>query len=254
MGREMRSRGRERRSPAASARGLSTLLSLVTAIAVLTVVTAGTLIVVEDAFRDTQRGDASRAVAIQVSDRLVAPDGPIADRPNVLDAEAVDALAEDDLEALDASDRFAVAVALDGERLASVGDPRAGHVVRRIVLVERSQRVTRTPPVSAGTGHEVTLPVRTDAVNLTLDPPAGTNVTTVRSDGRVVLHDPDGLEGTYRVRTARYDTLRFAFETDGGQLSTGDVAVAYESTSREKAILAVTVSDRTSARPGGESV
>lgn len=237
---------------AGSARGLSTLLSLVTAVAVLTVVTAGALIVVEDAFRETQRGDGERAVAIQVSDRLVAPAGPIAERPNVLDAEALDALSADDLRALAAGERFEVAVALDGERRAAVGDPRTGHVVRRIVLVQRSERVERTPPVSTS-GSDVTLPVRTDAIEVTIDAPANTTVTTVRSDGRVVLHDPAGLNGTHSVETARYDTLRLAFEGEG-PLETGDVEIAYESTSREKAVLAVTVDDTRSATWGGESV
>lgn len=236
-----------------SARALSTLVSLVTAVAVLTVVTAGALIVVEDAFRETQRGDGERAVAIQISDRLVASAGPMAERPNVLDAAALDALSEADLRALGAGERFDVAVAVDGERRVAVGDPRSGHVVRRIVLIERSERVERAPPVSTRAGDDVTLPVRTDEIEVTIEPPANATVTTVRSDDRVVLHDPAGLNGTYSVETARYDTLRLAFEGDGA-LETGDVVIAYESTTREKAVVAVTVDDTRSATWGGESV
>lgn len=233
-----------------SSRGMSTLLSLVTAITVLTIVLAGTLIVVEDAFRDTRRGDAQRAVAIQASDRLVSADGPSADRANVLNASALEDLDAADLRALGASDRFEVAVALDGDRIAAVGDPDGGHVVRRIVLVERSERVERTPDLDGA--DEATLPVRTDEIELELAPPPDTTVTEVRANGRVVLANQSGLAGSHDVETARYETLTLSFDANGS-LSTGDVAVAYAATSRERAMLAVTVRDTTAAAAQGES-
>lgn len=235
-----------------SSRATSTLLSLVTAVAVLTIVVGGTLVVVEDAFRDRERGDAERAVALQASERLVAADGPIADRPNVVNQSALATLSAADLRTVGASDRFRMAVTVDGSRRATVGDPETGHVVRRIVLVERTERVERQPPLAAQEGYEVTLPVRTDSLELTLEPPAGTTVTTVRSEGRVVLHDESGLAGTHALETARYDTLRLTFETTG-PLADGDVSVAYETTTREKALLAVTVDDARRSRTGGEA-
>lgn len=237
---------------AADRRAMSTLLSLVTAIAVLTVVTGGTLIVVEDAFRETERGDAERAVALQASERLVAADGPVADSPNLLQSDGLDDLNESDLRGLGASDRFAMAVSVDGTRRADVGNPGTGHVIRRIVLVEHTQRVQRTPPVSAQEGHEVTLPVRTEQIGLALDPPNGTTVTAVRSDGRVVLENGSGLAGTHEFATAQYSTLHLTFDTEG-PLRTGDVEVEYSATSREKAILAVTVDDATTASAEGEA-
>lgn len=233
-------------------RAMSTLLSLVTAVAVLTIVTGGTLVVVEDAFRDTERGDAERAVALQASERLVAADGPIAQRQNVLENDSLAVLNESDLRSLGASDRFAMAVTVDGTQRAAVGDPGPGHVIRRIVLVERTQRVQRTPTVSAQEGHEVTLPVRTEGVELTLDPPESTTVTAVRSDGGVVLQNESGLAGTHEIATARYSTLHLTFETEGA-ITTGDVEVEYSATSHEKAVLAVTVDDATVARTGGEA-
>lgn len=233
--------------------GTSTLLALVTAIAMLTVVTGGALVIAEDAFRETARGDAERAVALQASERLVAAGGPLAHRPNVVDAARLDELNASDLRALGATDRFAMAVTLDGRELASAGDPGDGHVIRRIVLVERRETVTRTPTVATQGGHEVTLPVRTDEVGLTIDPPSGTTVTTVRSDGRVLLYDESGLAGSHRVRTPRYETLRLTFEAEG-PLGTGDVEVTYEATTRERAVLAVAVSDRQRATGGGEGV
>lgn len=233
-------------------RAMSTLLSLVTAIAVLTVVVGGTLIVVEGAFRDAERGDAERAVALQASERLVAADGPVAERPNVLATDSLAALNASDLRDLGASDRFAMAVTVDGVDRATVGGPGPGHVIRRIVLVERSQRVQRSPPVAAQEGHEVTLPVRTEQFTIDLDPPEGTTVTAVRSGGRIVLENESGLAGSHQIATARYSTLHLAFETEG-PLSTGDVELAYDATSREKAVLAVTVDDATTGSAGGEA-
>jgi len=232
-------------------RGMSTLLSLVTAITVLTVVLSGTVIVVEDAFRGTQRGDAERAVAIGASDRLVAADGPIADRANVVNATALGTLDGGALRELGASDRFEVAVALDGERVATAGEPDGGTVVRRIVLVETTERVERTPSLDGP--DEATLPVRTDELELSIEPPSDVTVTAVRANGHVVLANAAGLSGTHTVETARYETVRLAVEATES-LSTGDVTVAYRATDRERARLAVTVRDRAGASNRGESV
>lgn len=233
-----------------SRRGTSTLLALATAITVLTIVLAGTLLVVEDAFRDTKRGDAERAVAVQASDRLVSADGPIADGPNVVNASELAALDAADLRAIGASDRFEVAVALDDERVAAAGDPDGGTVVRRIVLVEETERVERTPDLDGA--DEATLPVRTDELELSIAPPPNTTVTAVRANGRVVLANPGGLAGTHVVETARYETVTLAFEANG-TLSTGDATVAYGATDRERAMLAVTVEDATVATARGAS-
>ncbi|GAB3690825.1 hypothetical protein GCM10028857_27590 [Salinarchaeum chitinilyticum] len=233
-------------------RGLSTILSLVAAITVVTITFAGTMVIVEDAFRDTRRGDAERATAIQASDRLVAAGGPIAVSQNVLDADELDSLSAADLRQVGATDRFAMAVAVDGERVAAVGDPHTGHVVRRIALVQSTERVERTPVLS-GTDPGVTLPVRTDEVELTIAPPANTTVTEVRSGGRVVLEDAGGLTGTFSVDTSPYRTLSLDFETTG-PLETGDVAIAYDATNSERIVLSVTVDDTQRASGGGASV
>lgn len=244
---------RRRRDPGDAERGLSTLLSLVAAITVVTIAFAGTMVIVEDAFRETRRGDAERAVAIQASDRLVAAGGSIGEAPNVVNVSELAALSAADLRQIGASDRFAMAVAVDGTRVASVGDPGEGHVVRRIALVQSSERAERTPTIVGGNDPSLTVPVRTETVELTIDPPVNTTVTEVRSDGRVVLADPAGLDGTYDVETSRFRTLAFEFETSG-PLATGDVTVAYRSTERERVILAVTVDDQGSAGGGGASV
>lgn len=237
--------------PTGSDRGMSTILSLVAAITVVTITFAGTMVIVEDAFRDTRRGDAERATTIQASDRLVAAGGPIAVSQNVLDAGELDSLSPADLRAVGATDRFAMAVAVDGDRIAAVGDPDTGHVVRRIALVQSSERVERTPAL-VGTDPGVTLPVRTDAVELTIAPPVNTMVTEVRSGDRVVLADGDGLDGTYSVETSPYRMLSLDFETTG-PLETGDVGIAYQTTDSERVVLSVTVDDTERASGGGVS-
>mgnify|MGYP000050092887 CR=1 FL=1 len=234
-------------------RGMSTLIALVAAITVVTITLGGTMVIVEDAFRETRRGDAERAVAIQASDRLVAAGGPIAVAPNVVNGSELSNLTAGDLRRAGATDRFAMAVSVDGERVQAVGDPDGGHVVRRIVLVQSSERAVRTPTIVGGEDPELTVPVRTDAVALTITPPPNTTVTEVRSGGRVVLADPGGLDGVYDVETSPYRTLAFAFETTG-PLATGDVELAYEATDRDRAILAVTVDDQGSVGGGGEAV
>lgn len=233
-------------------RGLSTLLSLVTAIAVLTITLAGTMVIVEDAFRDSVRDDAERAVAIQAADRLVAVDGPVADGQNVLNASRLATLAEPDLRAVGASDRFGMAVAVDGERVEAVGDPDGGTTVRRIALVADRQPVTRTPALGGRTDPTVTLPVRTDRLTLRIDPPPGVDVTGVRSGDRLVLQNASGLAGEHRIHPSPYRTLSLGFETTG-PLSTGDVELVYGATDRERVTLAVTVDDTGRRAAGGGS-
>jgi hypothetical protein len=116
---------RRRRDPGDAERGLSTLLSLVAAITVVTIAFAGTMVIVEDAFRETRRGDAERAVAIQASDRLVAAGGSIGEAPNVVNVSELAALSAADLRQIGASDRFAMAVAVDGTRVPSGTRERA---------------------------------------------------------------------------------------------------------------------------------
>jgi len=224
-------------------RGLSTLLSVVTAITVVTITLAGTMVLVEDAFRETARGDAERAVAVQASDRLVAADGPIAAEPNVLDAAELANLSAADLRAVGASERFAIAVRVDDRTVASVGDPDGGTTVRRIALVATPERVERTPALDGSADPRVTLPVRTDAVAMTVEPPPGTTVTAVRSGDRMVLRNASGLSGEFRIDTSPFRTLELAFETTG-PLGSGDVTVGYEATRTERVTLAVTVEDR----------
>lgn len=218
-------------------RGQANLPALAVALLVVTTTAGLAFALADDAFagatRDTDGGHAS-----VLAERLVGARSPLTDRANVVNRSRVEAL---DAAAL-ATDFGVVGdaafrVQLGGRTVAERGDPRGGATVERVVLVQSRERVELTPPLRA---DEVTLPRRTPRVTLALDPPAGTDVTTVRANDRVVLHDPDGLSGRYELDTARYATVTLAFEADG-PLEAGNATVSYYPAETTKALLEVTV-------------
>jgi len=133
-----------------------------------------------------------------------------------------------------AADR-AVDVRLDGERIASSGDPDRGTTIRRIVLRNRASGGTLEPD-----GRRVTVPRRATATTITITPSDGTTVWTVRANDRVVLHNDSGLRGTFEVSLSRYETTTLQFQT-AGSLSGDDVAIDYQVPRTTKATLSVTV-------------
>lgn len=185
------------------------------------------------AFAGADTEPANTRLAASVSERLVAPDGPLSTRANVLSAAAV-ANASDDWLPGDA----AVAVRLDGEPVVSSGIPDGGATLRRLVLVADVERRTFEPALADQ--DAVTLPRRTSNATLTFDPEPATEITVVRANDRVVLRDPSGLDGTYDVELARYDTVGLSFDANR-ELRTGSVQVAYRVETTTKAVLEVTV-------------
>lgn len=224
-----------------SARGQANLLALAAALVVVTAVTGVAVGVADDAFGDAQREVDDRRVAGAVADRLVSGDGPLAVRENVLNGSAVDrvdaARLREQVPAL--ADRD-LRVRLDDRTLARAGDPSGGATVRRIVLVQRRSAQTVSPPLRNVTDPTVALPRRTPRVDLAIDSPSGTTVRTVRANGRVVLHDPGGLDGEYTVRVSRYETTRLTVEATD-PLPDGTLAVTYYPARTSKALLEVTV-------------
>jgi hypothetical protein len=172
-------------------------------------------------------------LASSLAERLVAPEGPLSVRANVLSRTAVGD-ASGDLCPGDADCR----IRLNGETVASRGDPGRGETMRRIVLVADGERRT----LDAGLPGEdaVTLPRRTSNATVRLDPPAGTQVRTVRANGRVVLHDPAGLEGSYDLALSRYDTVTLAVDATR-DLGADALTVDYRVETTNKAVLEVTV-------------
>jgi hypothetical protein len=217
-------------------RAQANLPALAVALVLLTA-TAGLSVALADAaFASVDRDPADRRVADTLSDRLVAPESPTTRRANVL-RERVLSLSR---AALDRSfpvvRGHAVRLEMDGATVLDRGDPTGGATVRRVVLLARQQSVTLVPTLDR---NATTLPRRTGRVTLTLRP-ANATVRTVRANGRVVLHDPSGLNGTYDVRVSRFETVRLAFATDR-PLAPGSVELTYYPTRTTKATLAVTV-------------
>lgn len=218
-------------------RAQANLPALAVALLVVTTAMGLSVALADGAFSTATREPGERRVAVALGDRLVSPDSWLTTRANVVDASRTDELDA----ALD--DRYPVAsgwdvrVALGGRVLVERGDPTAGTTVRRLVLVERRQSrtlVLREP--------RLTLPRRTPRATLTVDPSNGTTVTTVRANGRVVLHDPDGLDGEYGVDLSRYETTRLTV-AHGGPFPPGDVSVTYYPAQTTKGELVVTVDD-----------
>jgi hypothetical protein len=168
---------------------------------------------------------------------VVVANGALATRENVLNGTRLDARDGGALRERYAIPEDAdVRVRVDGETVARTGDVAGGTTVRRIVLVADRRERTVTPDLDGR--DRVTLPRRTPWVAVAVSPSAGT-VRTVRANGRVVLHDPDGLTGQYRVDVPRRTTATLAFA--GDDLDTGAVDVTYAPANARKVVLEVTV-------------
>lgn len=211
-------------------RGQANLPALAVALLVVTTVAALSVTVADGAFTSADRNAAERATADALADRLVAADSPLTDRRNVLNASRLDA----ETVATTAPDGVDLRIAIDGETVYERGDP-TGPTARRIALIAERQAVTVDPPLERG---ETTLPRRTRRA--TIDVIADANIETVRANDRVVLHDPDGLDGEYEVSLSRYETTTLRFDGDPQR---GDVTVTYYPRRTTKALLEVTVDE-----------
>ncbi|WP_435317351.1 DUF7263 family protein [Haloarchaeobius sp. TZWSO28] len=222
-----------------SDRAQANLVALAVALLALTAVLGVALVVADGALSGADREAGERRVAVSLSDRLVAADGPVSARANVLDAAALDALDSATLDRqFPVADGHDVRIRLGDRTLVETGDVTDGTTMRRIVLVERETTATLTPNLTAD--GSVTIPRRTDDVTLQVAPPTGVAVTTVRANGRVVLHDPAGIRGTVTVPVSRFETTTLAFDASR-TLPTGSVDVTYYPTQTTKAVLVVTV-------------
>lgn len=220
-------------------RGQTSLPALAVALLLLTVVAGLALVMADGAIASGQRDAGERRVAVSLAERLVSPDASFTKRANVLNRTRVE-----DVDATTVRSEFPVVgdrdfvVRLNGSVVAASGTPSDATTIRRIVLVKRSQRRTVEPDLS---GRPVaTLPRRTERVTVTVDPPAGTTVWTVRANDRVVLRNASGLDGTFDVQLSRFETTALRFEA-AGPLPAGSVRLAYAPAESTKATLAVTV-------------
>lgn len=215
-------------------RGQANLLSLAVALVALLSATTLGLVVADGALADAERDPLERRAAVAAADRLVSAPATTV-RPNVLDRRAIRTVGGNALSALvPPTEGRAIRLRLDDETLFERGDPTGGTTVQRVVLV--AVPTTRTRTVTVADGSSYTLPRRTTSVDLVFD--GDSTVETVRLNGRVVLHDPDGLTGRFTVRPSRYETATLVFE--GGAAT---VEIANYPLRTRKATLRVTVDD-----------
>lgn len=221
------------------ARGQASLPALAIALLILSSVTVLSLAVADGALAAADRDAGERHVATSVADRLVAADGPIAVRQNVLDAAALESLDSGTLRnELAVVEDEAIRISVGGSPVVSEPNARDGTTVRRIVSVRRIERRSLTPRL--GSNKAVTLPRRTESVSIDLDPPNGTTIETVSTNDRVLLHNASGLDGHYDVELSRFETARLRF-AGSGPLYQGNVTLEYPIEQRSRASLAVTV-------------
>jgi hypothetical protein len=215
--------------------------ALAVALLALTAAMVVGLSVADGAFAAADRSTTEGQLAVGVSEYLVSPDGPLAARPNVVNASAADEFDESALRAAvpGLADRD-VAVTLDDERIAATADDVDGRTVERVVLVERTQTVTATPAFDAS--NSVTLPRRTERIDVRIDPSANATVTALRVEDRVVRRNESGLAGDHELAASRYETATVTVEASGS-LSAGDVELTYYPTQTRKALLGVTVDE-----------
>ncbi|WP_231184149.1 hypothetical protein [Haladaptatus sp. DYF46] len=216
------------------------LHALAVALLILTMVTTMSVGIADRALLGADRNPTRRHSAVATSERLISADSPLTVRPNVVNETALDRCNATRLTGwFPVLGERAFRIRVGETVIAERGSPTGGTTVRRIVLVENRSAVTRTPPLSAS-DPEFTLPRRTPNATLVVRPPDGTTVSVVRANGRVVLRNTSGVDGRFHVSLPRFETTRFAFETDG-DLPTGSVEVTYYPETTRKAVVAVTV-------------
>lgn len=219
-------------------RAQTELVALGVAFVLLTGTVVAGVVLANGALASAERDALERQTATALSERLVSGDATHAPRENVLSSERF-GLDETTLrERYNVPAGTDVRISLGGEQIVETGPVTDGTTVERLVLVER--RTTEQLQPDFDNSRTVTLPRRTSNARLTIDPPEQTTVERVRANGRVVLSNESGLEGTLEVSLSPFETTTLSFETVG-VLEEGSVLVEYEPPETHKETLRVTV-------------
>lgn len=214
-------------------RGQANLLALAVSLLVLTTVVGFSLAIIDGAYQNADRNPDERRVAVALAERLVSEESTLTSRSNVLNATRVRNLTDSRFNReYPVANGTDVRIRIGDETIIEQGDSTGGTTIRRVVLVERRQSVTL--PIR---GETLTLPRRSSRATITIAPETetGTAVTTVRANNRVVLHDPDGLEGRFEIDLSRYETTKVRIEP------AGTATITYYPAQTTKAELVVTV-------------
>lgn len=215
-------------------RGQSNLIAVAIAVLLLTAAIGVALTVASTPFRAADDDVVDRHVAADVAESLLAPASPVTRRAGVLNAAALRTLEVSTLEVVPAD--AAVRIRFDDRPIVATGPVTGGATVRRLVTVT-TWRWHRTEP-SLGNGSVFTVgptPVLRLGFNTT-----NATIRTVRVDGRVVLHDPSGIDGPVRLDLPPSSVVTVNVSA-AGPVSTGDVWVATPSVTAETGVLVVTV-------------
>lgn len=182
-------------------RGQANLLALAAALVVVTAATS-TALLIAGGTMDARTGDPQEAaLASGITERLLAPDGPLARSDGTLNATRIDQFDAEALQALlPAGSNATVHVRLGDRVLATTGAVSEGTRVTRLVRVVRYRPVTRIPGLVANDTDGSRIVLRAASwIDVEINGSAGT-VQTVWLDDRLMLQDPEGLSGTYRIR------------------------------------------------------
>lgn len=217
-------------------RGQVELPAVAVALLVLTGTVGLGIAVADGAFTSAERPALEQRTAASLSDRLVSESSALTVRQNVLDSAALGSLDEELLHRNGLPEGSEAAVRIDGETVVSTGDTDGGTRVERIVVLEERRERTLRPEFDRT--RTVVLPRRTANATLTIAP-SNASVETVDINGRVVLHDESGIEGTYDVPVSPFETATIGFDADGNL--SGAVTVDYYPPKTRKATLTVIV-------------
>lgn len=210
------------------------------AVAVALLVLTGTVVlgiaVADGAFTSAERPALEQRTAASLSDRLVSASSTLTVGQNVLDSAALDELDEALLHGNGLPEGSDATVRIGEETVVSTGDTDGGTRVERIVVLEERRERTLSPELERT--RTVVLPRRTARATITIAP-ANATVKTVDVNGRVVLHDESGIEGTYDVPVGLFETAAVGFDADGNL--SGAVTIDYYPPATQKTTLAVIV-------------
>lgn len=209
-------------------RGQANLLALAVSLLVLTATVGFSLVLIDGAYQRADRDPAERRIAVALADRLVNEESSLTTRANVINTTRVREVTPARFDRrYPVVSEVDIRVRLGHETVVEQGDPTGGTTIRRVVLIERRQSVT-----IPFRGDTLTLPRRSPRATITI---SDTATTTVRANDRIVLHDPDGLQGTFEIDLSRYETTKLHLEP------TGAATVTYYPAQTTKAELVVTV-------------
>lgn len=209
-------------------RGQANLLALAVSLLVLTATVGFSLALIDGAYQSADRDPNERRIAVALAERVVSEESPLTTRANVINMTRVRGLTPIRFDRLyPAASGVDIRIKLGHTTIIEQGDPTGGTTIRRVVLIERRQSVT-----IPFRGDTLTLPRRSTRATITISDPV---TTTVRVNDRIVLYNPDGLQGEFEIDLSRYETTKIHLEP------TGTATVTYYPAQTTKAELVVTV-------------